>query len=60
MSHNPTKKDNFIPPDFVLLFVCYIGIVVLYKNAKKIFAQFVSGLAKNARLTKLSSQPLQV
>ena len=41
------KISNFISSDFVLLLVCYLGRLFLYKNARNICVAICFGFSKN-------------
>ena len=41
------RKINFIFFDFVLLFVCYLGMVDLHKNARNICDAICPGFTEN-------------
>ena len=40
------KKSNFIFSNYALLFVCYLGMVYLHKNARNICVAICSGFTK--------------
>ena len=41
------KKSNFVSSDFILLLVCYLGRLFLYKNARNICVAICFGFRKN-------------
>ena len=46
-SKNGQKKSNFISSVFILLLVCYLGRLFLYKNARNICVAICFGFCKN-------------